>query len=63
MGEITTVDVVINGRTFPLRLKPKDFSTGSKGFYAWGKAQTSDGTRFQVGMNLVEIGSKNRGRG
>jgi len=38
---------------------PKDFKTGSKGFYANGKAEI-DGKRYQVQIQLVEIGSKSK---
>ncbi|HLB49946.1 MAG TPA: hypothetical protein VJL59_23245 [Anaerolineales bacterium] len=36
---------------------PKDFKTGSKGYYANGKLEI-DGKRYQVQIQLVEIGSK-----
>ncbi len=36
---------------------PKDFKTGSKGFYAQGKMEV-DGKRYQVQIQMVEIGSK-----
>ncbi len=35
----------------------KDFKTGSKGFYANGKLEI-EGKRYQVQIQLVEIGSK-----
>ena len=35
----------------------KEFSTGSKGYYANGKAEI-DGKRYQFSVQLVEIGSK-----
>ena len=38
-------------------LSPKDFSTGSKGFYASFKVSLN-GKRYQVAVNCVEIGSK-----
>jgi hypothetical protein len=38
-------------------LPPKDFKTGSKGFYANGKVEI-DGKRYQTQIQLVEIGSK-----
>jgi hypothetical protein len=38
-------------------LPPKDFKTGSKGFYANGKVEL-DGKRYQTQIQLVEIGSK-----
>lgn len=36
---------------------PKNFKTGSKGYYANGKLEI-DGKRYQVQIQLVEIGSK-----
>jgi len=38
--------------------KPKAFKSGSRGYYVWGKATDSEGKRYQVICNLVEIGSK-----
>lgn len=38
-----------------------EFSTGSKGYKANGKATFPNGKRYQCGMNLVEIGSKPKG--
>jgi len=40
-----------------LTLPPKEFKTGSKGFYANGKVDI-EGKRYQVQVQLVEIGSK-----
>lgn len=42
-----------------LTLPPKEFKTGSRGFYANGKTEI-DGKRYQVQVQLVEIGSKNK---
>ena len=42
-----------------LSLPPKEFKTGSKGFYANAKTEI-DGKRYQVQIQLVEIGSKNK---
>jgi hypothetical protein len=36
---------------------PKEFKTGSRGFYANKKVEI-EGKRFQVQIHLVEIGSK-----
>jgi hypothetical protein len=36
---------------------PKVFKTGSRGFYANGKMEI-DGKRYQVQIQMVEIGSK-----
>jgi len=40
-----------------LTVPPKDFKTGSKGFFANGKTEI-DGKRYTVQIQLVEIGSK-----
>lgn len=40
-----------------LSVPPKEFKTGSRGFYANGKTEI-DGKRYQVQIQLVEIGSK-----
>jgi len=40
---------------------PKDFKTGSKGFYSQGKLEI-EGKRYQVQVQLVEIGSKERAK-
>ena len=36
---------------------PKDFKTGSKGFHAQGQV-VIDGKRYQMNIQLVEIGSR-----
>lgn len=36
---------------------PKNFKTGSRGYYANGKLEM-DGKRYQMQIQLVEIGSK-----
>ena len=38
-------------------INPKVFKTGSRGYYANGKAEF-DGKRYQMQIQLVEIGSK-----
>jgi len=48
-GELLTV----------LTLPPKEFKTGSKGFYANMKIEI-DGNRYQAQIQLVEIGSKTK---
>ena len=35
----------------------KDFKTGSKGYYGTGK-MVAGGKRYQIGIQVVEIGSK-----
>ena len=37
---------------------PKDFKTGSRGFFSQGKIARKDGKRYQVQVQMVEIGSK-----
>lgn len=49
-----------NDQNNPLGLltaMPKEFKTGSRGFYVNGKV-TIDDKRYQVQVQLVEIGSK-----
>ena len=57
LAEIKTADGKVLGM---LTLPPKDFKTGSKGFYANGKIEI-DGKRYQAQIQLVEIGSKKAG--
>lgn len=40
-------------------LPQKEFKTGSRGYYANGKLEI-DGKRYQVQVQLVEIGSKKK---
>jgi len=40
-----------------LSVTPKEFRTGSKGFYANQKAEIG-GKRYQIQVQMVEIGSK-----
>ncbi|MBN1147002.1 MAG: hypothetical protein JXA78_07090 [Anaerolineales bacterium] len=40
-----------------LSVTPKEFKTGSRGYYANQKIEI-DGKRYQVQVQLVEIGSK-----
>jgi hypothetical protein len=40
-----------------LTATPKDFKTGSKGYFGNGKLEI-EGKRYQVQIQLVEIGSK-----
>jgi hypothetical protein len=48
------VDGVLAGT---IELKERTFKTGSRGYYDNGKI-VIDGKRYQVGANIVEIGSK-----
>ena len=52
--EIRTVD----GKSLGvLVLQPKEFKTGSRGYFTTGKVEI-DGRRYQAQVQLVEIGSK-----
>ena len=42
-----------------LVVSPKEFKTGSRGYYANSKVEF-DGKRYQIQIQIVEIGSKNR---
>ena len=57
IAELKTDDGKILG---VMTLPPKDFKTGSKGFFANGKLEI-EGKRYQAQIQLVEIGSKKTG--
>lgn len=40
-----------------ITVSPKEFKTGSKGFFGMAKAEL-DGKRYQIQVQVVEIGSK-----
>jgi hypothetical protein len=40
-----------------ITVSPKEFKTGSKGFFGMAKAEL-DGKRYQIQVQIVEIGSK-----
>jgi hypothetical protein len=42
-----------------MAVPPKEFKTGSKGYYTNGKLEI-EGKRYQVQIQLVEVGSKNQ---
>ena len=49
-----------NGQTVAvLTCPPKDFKTGSKGFYGMSKAEI-DGKKYQIQVQIIEIGSKTK---
>lgn len=58
--DIARVTVEVAGGTGAIVAEPKQFKTGSTGFYGQGKVKAIDGRRFQVSVNIVEIGSKNK---
>jgi hypothetical protein len=54
IAELKTDD----GKTLgTMAVAPKNFKTGSRGFYANGKLEL-EGKRYQLQIQLVEIGSK-----
>ncbi len=60
MAEFAKVTVEVAGGIGTIVAEPKQFKTGSRGFYGQGKVQATDGRRFQVSVNIVEIGSKGK---
>ena len=46
-------------RVAVMHVLPKQFKTGSRGFYANQKIEI-DGKRYQIQVQIVEIGSKNQ---
>ena len=60
MAELAKVTIEVAGRTATIIADAKQFKTGSRGFYGQGKVEGTDGRRFQVSINIVEIGSKGK---
>ncbi len=55
---IITAELKTEGKLIAtLIANPKEFKTGSRGFHGQGKIEI-DGRRYQVQVQLVEIGSK-----
>jgi hypothetical protein len=57
-GNIVTVN--FKGKEYKFILNPKTFSTGSQGFFANGKIVITQEERYQIQIQLVLIGSKNK---
>ncbi len=55
--ELNMATITLKGQKFNIIINPKNFSTGSVGFYGQGKIEI-DGKRYQTNIQLVEIGSK-----
>lgn len=51
-----TLEIKGHEETYPVNAK--EFKTGSRGFFASGKFTAKDGRRYQLVVNIVEIGSK-----
>ncbi len=60
MAETAKVTIEVAGATETIIAEVKQFKTGSRGYYGQGKVQAADGRRFQVSINIVEIGSKGK---
>ncbi len=58
MPQVAKITIEVAGGTATLLAEPSTFKTGSGGFYGQGKLQGTDGRRFLVTVNIVEIGSK-----
>lgn len=58
MPEVAKITIEVAGGSAVLLAEPRTFKTGSRGFYGQGKVQGTDGRRFQVSINIMEIGSK-----
>jgi len=58
MADIAKITVEVAGGIGTVLAEPRKFKTGSRGFYGQGKVQGTDGRRFQISVNVVEIGSK-----
>lgn len=59
LAKAEPLKIEVNG--FPVTAEPREFSTGSFGWYFNGKAPIQvDGktVQVQVGMNLIVVGSK-----
>jgi hypothetical protein len=58
--KLEEISIVLKNNGDPVAifpLSPKQFKTGSVGYNGFGKAQIN-GKRYQVNINVVEIGSK-----
>ena len=58
---IRNVVLMVDGISYPMRLKEMEFKTGSIGYNLSGKVNGGElGKGFQVSANIVQIGSKNQ---
>lgn len=60
MADTAKVTIEVAGVTEIIIAEAKQFRTGSRGYYGQGKVRAADGRRFQVSINIVEIGSKGK---
>lgn len=55
---VIVTEMKVDGKLIgALTANAKEFKTGSRGFYGQGKIEI-DGKRYQVQIQLIEIGSK-----
>jgi hypothetical protein len=57
MSDLNLATIQLCGDKQNFILDKKDFKTGSKGYYGTGK-MVAGGKRYQIGIQVVEIGSK-----
>jgi hypothetical protein len=57
MSDLNMATIQLCGDKQNFILDKKDFKTGSKGYYGTGK-MVAGGKRYQIGIQVVEIGSK-----
>lgn len=60
MSDIAKVTVEVAGVAGTIVAEPKQFRTGSRGFHGHGKVKAPNGRRYQIIINIVEIGSKKK---
>jgi hypothetical protein len=58
MGDLAKI--IIKGTEEEILLKPREFKTGSTGFFGHGKLRISDEEKYQISVTVVLIGSKNK---
>jgi hypothetical protein len=54
---VNMASIQLNGDKQNFILDKKDFKTGSRGYYGTGK-MVAAGKKYQIGIQVVEIGSK-----
>ena len=57
MSDVNMASLQLCGVKQNFILNKKDFKTGSKGYYGTGK-MVAGGKRYQISIQVVEIGSK-----
>jgi hypothetical protein len=57
MSDVNMAAIQLCGDKQNFILDKKDFKTGSKGYYGTGK-MVAGGKRYQISIQVVEIGSK-----